>query len=264
MKYPKLTIFLGIVVVLIAWFLIAGMEGKREAASLGPMSGSAGTGAVLVIGGTRATGLEIVKVLRARGDEVVVLVRPASDASAAEATGARIFRGDAMNPADMTAALSGGQFRAVVSTLGATSVTGPRPDFEGNRNAVDAARLAGVKRFVLVSVIGAGESLTAAPWIARRFIKAVIFEKTKAEDYLKTSGLDYTIIRPVSTWLEAARLKSRLKSRGAPGATTSRCPSSKRTSSVSWVNGLPSTSRILAGGTGTAAPFTSTWMSAVE
>ena len=196
MKYPKLMIFVGILLALIAWLLISGMEGKRERATLGPVSGTAGTGAVLVIGGTRATGLEVVKVLRARGDEVVVLVRPASDASAAKATGARIFRGDAMNPADMTAVLSGGQFRAVVSTLGATSVTGPRPDFEGNRNAVDAARLAGVKRFVLVSVIGAGESLTAAPWIARRFIKAVIFEKTKAEDYLKTSGLDYTIIRP--------------------------------------------------------------------
>ena len=196
MKYPKLTIFLGILLALIAWILISGMEGKREAATLGPMSGSTGTGAVLVIGGTKATGLAIVKLLRARGDEVVALVRPTSDASAAEATGARIFRGDAMNPADMTALLSGGQFRAIVSTLGATSVTGPRPDFEGNRNVVDAARLAGVKRFVLVSVIGAGESLAATPWIARRFLKTEIIEKTKAEDYLKTSGLDYTIIRP--------------------------------------------------------------------
>jgi uncharacterized protein YbjT (DUF2867 family) len=200
MKYPKLTIFLGLVLLLVAWVLISGMEGDRPRAGLNPVSDTPDAGSVLVIGGTRATGLEIVRVLRSRGDDVVVLVRPSSDASAAEALGARIVRGDAMNPADLTAALAavppGGRFRAVVSTLGATSLDGPRPDFDGNRNAVDAARLAGVTRFVLVTVIGAGESLEAAPAIARYFLRNVIPEKTKAEDYLKTSGLDYTIIRP--------------------------------------------------------------------
>lgn len=200
MKYPKLTIFLGLVLLLVAWVLISGMEGERPRADLNPVSAAPGAGSVLVIGGTRATGLEIVRVLRARGDDVVVLVRPSSDAGAAEALGARIVRGDAMNPPDLVAALAsvpaGSQFRAVVSTLGATSLEGPRPDFEGNRNAVDAARLAGVERFVLVTVIGAGESLEAAPAVARYFLRNVIPEKTKAEDYLKTSGLDYTIIRP--------------------------------------------------------------------
>jgi uncharacterized protein YbjT (DUF2867 family) len=200
MKYPKLTIFLGLLLVLVAWVLISGMEGDRPKAELNPVSATPGTGSVLVIGGTRATGLEVVRLLRARGEEVVVLVRTSSDASAAEALGARIVRGDAMNPPDLTAALTAvpaaGGFRAIVSTLGATSVDGPRPDFEGNRNAVDAARVAGVKRFVLVTMIGAGESFNATPAIARYFLRKVTPEKTKAEDYLKTSGLDYTIIRP--------------------------------------------------------------------
>jgi nucleoside-diphosphate-sugar epimerase len=142
----------------------------------------------MVIGGTRATGLEVVRLLRARGDEVAVLVRPESDGSAAEQLGARLVRGDAMNQPDIAAALASGQFRAVVSTLGARAVKGTRPDFEGNRNAVDAARSAGVKRFVLVTVIGAGDSLDASPWIARRILDTVMKEKTKAEDYLKTSG----------------------------------------------------------------------------
>ncbi len=61
---------------------------------------------------------------------------------------------------------------------------------------MDAARLAGVQRFVLVTVIGAGDSRDAAPAIARYVLRNVIPEKAKAEDYLKTSGLDYTIIRP--------------------------------------------------------------------
>lgn len=196
MRYPKLTAFFVVVLALVLWVVIAGRQPERAVAALDPVSGQPGSGAVLVIGGTRATGLEVVKVLRSRGDEVVVLARPSSDASAAEQLGARIARGDAMNPADLAAVLASGQFRAVVSTLGARSVDGPRPDFAGNRNAVDAAKAAGVRRFVLVTVIGAGDSVDAAPWIARRVLKNVMAEKTQAEDYLAASGLDYTIIRP--------------------------------------------------------------------
>ncbi len=151
---------------------------------------------MLVIGGTRGTGLEIVRLLRARGDDVVALVRPESDASGPEALGARIARGDALNQADLFAALSTGSYRAVVSTLGARSLDGPRPEFDGTRNAVDAARMADVRRFVLITVIGAGDSRDAAPAMSRYVLRNVTPEKTKAEDYLKTSGLDYTIIRP--------------------------------------------------------------------
>jgi len=196
MRYPKLTIVLGLFLALIAWVLVSGREGDRARAELSPIATGPGAGAVLVIGGTRATGLEVVRLLRARGEDVAVLARPASDASAAESLGARIVRGDAMNPPDLTAALASGRFRAIVSTLGATNIDGPRPDFDGNRNAVDAARLAGVQRFVLVTVIGAGDSRNTAPAIVRYFLRKVIAEKDKAEDYLKTSSLDYTIIRP--------------------------------------------------------------------
>ncbi|MCC5794716.1 MAG: SDR family oxidoreductase [Chromatiales bacterium] len=196
MRYPKLTVFLAIVVIIVAWILISGHEPARENAGLAPMSGQPGEGPVFVIGGTRGTGLEIVRILRERGENVAILAREGSSTAAAEALGARIVRGDAMNPPDLQAALADGGYRAVISTLGGGVRGGPRPDFEGNRNAVDAARAAGIRRFVLVTVIGAGESYRAAPFIARRFLAEVIVDKTRAEDFLKTSGLDYTIIRP--------------------------------------------------------------------
>jgi len=196
MKYPKLIIFVGLILALCAWVFISGIEGDRPRADLSPVSASPGVGSVLVIGGTRGTGLEIVRLLRARGDDVVALVRPESDASGPEALGARIARGDALNLADLSAALGAGQFRAIVSTLGGRNLDGPRPEFDGTRNAVDAARVAGVKRFILITMIGAGDSRDAAPAISRYVLRNVTPEKTKAEDYLKTSGLDYTIIRP--------------------------------------------------------------------
>ena len=196
MKRPKLKIFLGLLLLLVGWVYISGIEGDRPRVDLAPMSSTPGEGPVLVIGGTRATGLDIVKLLRERGDEVFVLVRPSSDASEVEATGARVVRGDALNPDDMTAALASAQFRAIVSTLGGKNLEGPRPDFEGTRTSVDAARAAGVSRYVLITVIGAGDSRDASPALASYVLRNVIPEKTKAEDYLKTSGLDYTIIRP--------------------------------------------------------------------
>lgn len=196
MKYPKLTILLGVILLAALWVLIAGWEPAREDAGIAPLSSQPGQGPVFVIGGTRATGLEVVRILRTRGDQVTVLAREGSDASVAEALGARIVRGDAMQPEDLVAAFATDNYRAVISTLGG-GVSGPgRPDFEGNRNAVDAARAAGIRRFLLISTIGAGESFDAAPFIARRFLAEVIVDKTRAEDFLKASGLGYTIIRP--------------------------------------------------------------------
>jgi uncharacterized protein YbjT (DUF2867 family) len=196
-RYPKVTIFLAVLVALVAWIAISGREPPRAAADLAPPATHPTVdGAVLVIGGTRGTGLEVVRLLRARGEAVVVLARTESDTRELETMGVRIIRGNALRQVEMKQAMTLAPVRAVVSTLGARTVKEPRPDFEGNRNAVDAAKAAGVKRFVLVTVIGAGNSLDASPALARRFLKDVIAAKSQAEDYLKISGLDYTIIRP--------------------------------------------------------------------
>jgi uncharacterized protein YbjT (DUF2867 family) len=176
--------------------VISGHEGPRADAGLAPAATTAGTGPVLVIGGNRDTGLAIVRLLRARGDAVSVFVRAGSDASAAEALGARILRGDALQPADLAAALATDRYRAVISTLGRSLAPAPRADDAGNHHAIDAARAAGVQRFVLVTVIGAGDSRDTAYFLARRVLGQVMADKTVAEDYLRASGLDYTIVRP--------------------------------------------------------------------
>ncbi len=45
-----------------------------------------------------------------------------------------------------------------------------RPDFIGNRNLVDAAKAQGIARFVLVTVIGAGDSAAAVSMVAQSHI----------------------------------------------------------------------------------------------
>ncbi len=196
MKYPKTTIFLLLVALLALWVYVAGREPPRTAIDLTPLQTQANASPVLVIGGTRATGLEIVRILRARGDEVSVLARANSNTSDAERLGAHIVRGNALNAADVTAAVSSAAFRAVISTLGTTGKERPRPDFDGNKNVIDAAKAAGIKRFVLITVIGAGDSAGVEPWPARQFLREIIAVKTQAENYLRASGLDWTLIRP--------------------------------------------------------------------
>ena len=84
---------------------------------------------------------------------------------------------------------------AVLTTIGNLRAN-PPPDYQGNANIFDAARRAGVDRVVMVSTIGAGDSNSAAPWLSKLALSKVLPLKTQAEDYLRESGLDYTIVRP--------------------------------------------------------------------
>ncbi|MCV6631648.1 MAG: SDR family oxidoreductase [Flavobacteriaceae bacterium] len=78
----------------------------------------------------------------------------------------------------------------VISTVGITrqkdGLTYMDVDYQANKNLLDAAKKAGVKKFIYVSAI-AGD--------ANRHLK--IFEaKEKFVDCLKASGLQYTVVRP--------------------------------------------------------------------
>lgn len=152
---------------------------------------------VIVFGGTRETGLETVKALIAKGENVTVMVRPISDTAALKALGPKVtlVTGDALNAEDVKKAFASGTFRAAVSSLGGARGQ-QRPDWEGNRNVTAAAKAAGVKRLVQVSAIGVGDSVVAVSEETIKFLGPVYSEKIKAEDHLKASGLTYTIIRP--------------------------------------------------------------------
>jgi uncharacterized protein YbjT (DUF2867 family) len=151
---------------------------------------------IMVFGGTRETGLEVIKRLSARGDKVTALVRPASDASELEKLGVTIYRGDALIAEDVVGAFATGEFRACINSLGAHRGDAQRPDYIGSKHVIDAAKDRGVRRCIMVSAIGVGDSRVA---VAPKVIEVLgpVFElKEKAEAYLVGSGLDYTILRP--------------------------------------------------------------------
>lgn len=151
---------------------------------------------VLVFGGTRGAGLEVVRELREQGEGVTALVRETSDLTALNAIdGVSTTVGDALDMASVTRTYASGEFDTVVTTLGGT-LEDVRADGLGNINAIDGALAAGAKRFILVTSIGAGDSRAAAPGAMLKALGEVIAEKEKAERHLIDSELTWTIVRP--------------------------------------------------------------------
>jgi uncharacterized protein YbjT (DUF2867 family) len=151
---------------------------------------------VLIFGATRNTGLEITKILVARGEAVTAFVRPSSNLESLEPLGVEYVFGDATNAEDVERAIAAKNYKAIITSLGAGRGEQP-PELVGTINMVDAMRKHGPKRILMVSVIGPGNSLSMVPPEQRvgRMARTIEF-KEEAENYIITADLEYTIIRP--------------------------------------------------------------------
>jgi uncharacterized protein YbjT (DUF2867 family) len=155
---------------------------------------------IFLAGSSRGVGREIAKLLLENEPPSVnlkVLLRNPTYAVELEALGAKVMFGDALNYADLEASLQGGAIDVVITTMGGLpSDRGERADCEGNKNLIEAAIKAGVKKFIMVSSIGSGNSVVAIAPQVLLTLGAILKEKEKAEQHLVASGLTYTIIRP--------------------------------------------------------------------
>ncbi|MCE7901370.1 MAG: SDR family oxidoreductase [Gammaproteobacteria bacterium PRO9] len=150
---------------------------------------------VLVFGASGDTGSEVTRLLRLRGLPVTAAVRATSDRSRLTELGAQFVVADVLDAGAVQAAVGSADYQAVISIVGCLRCD-PHPDFTGNRNIIDSVKAAGIHRMILVTTIGAGDSLEATNLLTRVVLRPVLPLKTMAEDHLKASGLDYTIIRP--------------------------------------------------------------------
>jgi uncharacterized protein YbjT (DUF2867 family) len=154
------------------------------------MTGTLGnlTDEVLVVGGTGHLGRKVVEALQARGKRVRALVRPGSDASALEAQSVRIIRGDMLDPASLDLAMEG--VDAVITTAagytGHTEGDSADIDITGNSNLAEAAQRAGVRRFVLTSILTCDQT----PQVPH------FWHKKLAEDRLEELGVPFVALRP--------------------------------------------------------------------
>ncbi|MBB4267979.1 NAD(P)H-binding protein [Roseospira visakhapatnamensis] len=151
---------------------------------------------LMLFGGARGTGLEVARLARERGWTVVALARPTSSLDGLVALGCTVVIGDALDTGHVSGMLRvHGTGASVVCSLGG----GPgdiAPDGRGVTTVVDAMVATGLRRLVMVSSLGAGDS---RPFASERLIAAigkVLEEKSRAEAHARAAGLDLTIIRP--------------------------------------------------------------------
>ena len=152
---------------------------------------------VVIAGGHGKIALLLERFLAERGDQAVGLIRNPVQAADVQKAGAEAVICDleAASVDDVAVLLSGAD--AVVFAAGAGPGSGaPRKDSVDRAASVlmaDAAERAGVRRFVQVSSMGAGQpprSGTDEVWAA------YIAAKTAAEADLRARDLDWIIVRP--------------------------------------------------------------------
>jgi uncharacterized protein YbjT (DUF2867 family) len=149
---------------------------------------------VLVAGATGGTGRHVITELLAAGYRVRALVRDPARGYSVFSPAVELAAADVSLPSTLTDSLLRDVW-AVVSTIGGRAPFGRSGfraiDWLGNKALIDAARRASIARFVMVTAGSAGRKsfphnlpFAPYPW------------KGRAEEYLKQSGLAYTIIAP--------------------------------------------------------------------
>jgi uncharacterized protein YbjT (DUF2867 family) len=144
---------------------------------------------VTVFGGTGYVGGYLIDELLDKGHHPVLLVRPGSHHKVRHHERCTLVDGDITSPDTIRTALAGTD--AVIYNIGilrefpSSGVTYEALHFEGARRAMDVAEEVGVHRFLLMSANGVKADGTG-------------YQRTKymAEQYLKTTALDWTVFRP--------------------------------------------------------------------
>jgi NADH dehydrogenase len=151
---------------------------------------------ILVSGGTGLVGSAVVTELLRRGEQVAVLGRDAEKIRRRYGDKVEARAADVSEPGSLPAAMTGVDVLVNAVQLPNSPIENKRRgwtfeqvDYQGTVNQVDAAKQAGVKRFVYVS--GAG----AAPAATKHWYRF----KWQAEQYLANSGLEWVIVR--QTWV---------------------------------------------------------------
>lgn len=154
---------------------------------------------LVIFGATGATGRALIRQAVQRGHTVTALVRNPTGLPATTPP-CSIVQGDVRDIAAVARAVEGAD--AALSALG---VRQGRPAeasrSQGTANIVQALQAAGVRRFVSVSTVGAGEHLATLPWMARVLLPRIIGrwrleEAGLQEQMVRASSLDWVVLRP--------------------------------------------------------------------
>jgi uncharacterized protein YbjT (DUF2867 family) len=156
---------------------------------------------VVVAGATGRAGSLIVTEALKQGYRVRALIVPAVDPPdhpGLKEQGVELVEGGLESTASLEKVMAGADY--LISAIGSkkpfSSSENDKVDNMGNQNLVRAAQVKGLKHVVVISSIGAGNSRNAIMWLYRVAMGPVLKAKEKSENFIRSCGIDYTIIRP--------------------------------------------------------------------
>lgn len=154
------------------------------------------TRSILIAGGTGFVGRAIVRELTARGEHVAVLTRDRARAEARSIESVAYRGGDVRDPStlvsvmtDVKIVIGSQQFPGSPMENPGKSHTFEEVDAIGTERLVEAAKAAGVERYVYLSGAGAAKD-AKYHWFRAKW---------RAEEAVRRSGMTYVILRP--SWI---------------------------------------------------------------
>ena len=151
---------------------------------------------IAIIGGHGKVALHLSRILSGEGHDVTSFIRKPEHVADVTATGASAEVLDVENSTTAELAKALGGHDAVVWSAGAGGGNPSRTyavDRDAAIRSMDAAAEAGVKRYVMVSYFGAGKD-HGVPEDNSFFAYAEA--KSAADEYLRNTGLDWTVLGP--------------------------------------------------------------------
>jgi putative NADH-flavin reductase len=152
-----------------------------------------------IFGATGGTGLRLTEQALQHGHSVRVLVRNPNRMPLVNAN-MRVVLGNVLDRESVSKTLLGSD--AALSCLGQRNLLrNTRAVSDGIRLIMDVMKQHGLRRLIVESAFGAGESLASARFVEKLVFATLLWapyqDKNLMEPEVKASGLDWTILRPV-------------------------------------------------------------------
>ncbi|MDQ0059970.1 NAD(P)-dependent oxidoreductase [Paenibacillus harenae] len=153
---------------------------------------------LIIFGASGRTGRHIVDSALQSGHTVTAFVRTRSSIHQSHPN-LVVVEGDVLRTEDIDRAIR--HHDMVISSLGITSTSSKTICSEGIKRILTAMAQNKVQRLIAISEASVSESLSKLPMLGRAVIrllldKQAIEDKELMEQYMKNSGLDWTIVRP--------------------------------------------------------------------
>lgn len=157
---------------------------------------------ILVVGASQGTGALCVKAALAKGHSATAFARTPAKLELTHPQLTKVA-GDFHDAASVRAAVPGHDALIICASGTSLSAFKKKPDYfsSGTQHCIDAMKEHGVKRLIVLSAAGAGDSIKSSPWFLRTFVingilKLAFRDHDVQERMTQESGLEYVIARP--------------------------------------------------------------------